>query len=194
MSAIPSTFWSRRNASGLGAASWCSALLCALSSSAWSASVDDPDGSDSSALSGWTLGYAPYTYHYSNAKKERDFEPDDERHKYVWLLNAEKKLDDHQVAGFAYFSNSFGQPSQYAYYGWQFQPLASTPQLFLKLTGGVIHGYKYPYHRKIPLNNRNGWGITAIPAVGWNYNQHWGGQLNVLGKSALMFQLNYTMR
>jgi len=35
---------------------------------------------------------------------------------------------------------------------------------------------------------------SGLHAVGWNYNQHWGGQLNVLGKSALMFQLNYTMR
>ena len=92
------------------------------------------------------------------------------------------------------FSNSFGQPSQYAYYGWQVRPFASTPQLFFKLTGGVIHGYKFPYHKKIPLNNKNGWGITAIPAVGWNLNENWGGQLNLLGTSALMFQLNYSMR
>ena len=115
------------------------------------------------------------------------------KHSYVWLLNAEKQLDERQVAGFAYFSNSFGQPSQYAYYGWQFRPLGSTPQLYFKLTGGVIHGYKFPYHKKIPFNNKNGWGITAIPAVGWNLNENWGGQLNLLGTSALMFQLNYSM-
>lgn len=70
-----------------------------------------------SALAGWTFGYAPYTYHFSEAKKKHDYEPDDEKHSYVWLLNAEKQLDERQVAGFAYFSNSFGQPSQYAYYG-----------------------------------------------------------------------------
>ena len=80
-----------------------------------------------SALAGWTFGYAPYTYHFSEAKKKHDYEPDDEKHSYVWLLNAEKQLDERQVAGFAYFSNSFGQPSQYAYYGWQFRPLGSTP-------------------------------------------------------------------
>lgn len=170
------------------------AALCLSCAMAGASSHDSQTPSNPSALSGWSVGYSPYTYHYSNAKKQHDFEPDDERHKYVWLINAEKKLDDHQLAGFAYFSNSFGQPSQYAYYGWQFQPLSSSPQLFVKLTGGVIHGYRFPYHRKIPLNNKNGWGVTAIPAVGWNYNEHWGGQLNVLGKSALMFQLNYTMR
>lgn len=146
------------------------------------------------ALSGWTLGVAPYTFHFSDAKKEYDWEPDSKKHSYVWLLNAEKQLNDNQVAGLALFSNSFGQFSQYGYYGWQLQPLDSTPQLFFKLTGGIIHGYKYPYHKKIPLNNKNGWGVTAIPAVGWQVNANWGGQINLLGKSALMFQLNYSIR
>ena len=62
------------------------------------------------------------------------------------------------------------------------------------LCNNAIHGYKYPYHKKIPLNNKNGWGITAIPALGWNFDEHLGGQLNLLGKSALMFQLNYSIR
>ena len=127
-------------------------------------------------------------------KKEHDYEPDNEKHSYVWLVNAEKQFDEHQLAGLALFSNSFGQFTQYAYYGWQFRPFDSAPQLFFKITGGVIHGYKYPYHKKIPLNNKNGWGFTAIPAVGWNFNQNWGAQVNVLGNSAMMFQLNYTMR
>ena len=147
-----------------------------------------------SALAGWTFGYAPYTYHFSEAKKKHDYEPDDEKHSYVWLLNAEKQLDERQVAGFAYFSNSFGQPSQYAYYGWQFHPLGSSPQLYFKLTGGVIHGYKFPYNKKIPFNNRHGWGITAIPAVGYDFNRNWGAQINVLGNAGVMFQLNYTVR
>ena len=172
-------------AAGLGAA--------VLAAPAHAALDDNDDGQAPHALSGWRFGYAPYTAHFSDAKKEHAYEPDSEKHSYVWLINAEKHLDAHQVAGFAIFSNSFGQPSQYAYYGWQFQPLSSTPQLFLKLTGGVIHGYKYPFHQKIPLNNRHGWGLTAIPAVGWNLNQHWGGQVNLLGKSALMFQLNYAI-
>ena len=170
------------------------ALLCVLSSTVCAAEAGSQGDVGSSALSGWTFGYAPYTYHFSDAKKEHDYEPDDEKHKYVWLINAEKQLDERQVAGFAYFSNSFGQPSQYAYYGWQFRPVSAAPQLFFKITGGVIHGYKYPYHKKIPLNNKNGWGLTAIPAMGWNFDDHWGAQLNLLGKSALMFQLNYSIR
>ena len=169
-------------------AACCGALLCAAPALSHAA---ESEAAASSFLNGWTLGYAPYTYHFSDAKKEHDFEPENEKHKYVWLLNAEKQLDTHQVAGFALFSNSFGQASQYAYYGWQVRPFSSTPQLFFKLTGGVIHGYKYPYHEKIPFNSKDGWGLTLIPAMGWNLNEHWGGQVNLLGKSALMFQLNY---
>ena len=36
-----------------------------------------------SRLSGWTFGYSPYTLHYSDAKKENDWEPDDQKHSYV---------------------------------------------------------------------------------------------------------------
>ncbi|MBF5004551.1 hypothetical protein [Diaphorobacter caeni] len=153
------------------------------------ATVESP-----SPLAGWTLGYAPYTYHFSDAKKEHDFEPDDEKHKYVWLVTAEKQFGERNVAGLALFSNSFGQFSQYAYYGWMFRPFDSTQQFYVKLTGGVIHGYKYPYNKKIPLNNKSGWGVTVIPAVGWDFSSHWGAQLNLLGNSGLMFQANYTFR
>ena len=147
-----------------------------------------------SALSGWMFGYAPFDWHFSDARKENDFEPDEQKHAYVWLIQAEKELDERHIAGFAYFKNSFGQPSQYAYYGWRFRPLDSAPGLFIKLTGGIIHGYKFPFNKKIPLNNKHGWGITAIPALGYDFNRNWGAQVNVLGNAGVMFQLNYTVR
>ena len=104
-----------------------------------------PSDSGSRALSGWTFGVSPWTVHYSQARKEHDFEPDTQRHSYVWLVQAEKALDERHIAGLALFKNSFGQPTQYLYYGWQWRPLDSAPGLFVKLTGGVIHGYKEPY-------------------------------------------------
>ena len=147
-----------------------------------------------SALSGWMFGYAPFDWHFSDARKENDFEPDEQKHAYVWLIQAEKELDERHIAGFAYFKNSFGQRSQYTYYGWRFRPFDSAPGLFIKLTGGIIHGYKFPFNKKIPLNNRHGWGITAIPALGYDFNRNWGAQVNVLGNAGVMFQLNYTVR
>ncbi|MDR3003458.1 MAG: hypothetical protein LBV14_04410 [Acidovorax sp.] len=167
-------------------------ILCssAYACSSWAAADAETSGS---AWSGWSLGYSPLTYHYSDAKQEHAWEPEEQKHSYVWLLQAEKTLDARHIAGFAVFSNSFGQPSQYGYYGWRFRPFDSTPQLFVKLTAGIIHGYKYPYDKKIPLNNRHGWGITAIPAVGYDFTPNWGGQVNVLGNAGVMFQLNYSV-
>jgi len=176
----PSARWAKRLA--------LSASLLPLA--AFAADADAPP----SALSGWTFGVAPYTHHFSDARREHDYEPENEKHSYVWLLDAEKELDERHVAGLAVFSNSFGQPSQFAYYGWRFRPLDSAPQLYLKLTGGLIHGYRYPYHKKIPLNTSSGWGLTAIPAIGWNFTPQWGAQVNLLGNSAVMFQLNYSLR
>lgn len=143
---------------------------------------------------GWTLGFSPYTLHYSDAKKENDWEPDNEKHSYVWLVQAEKRLDARHIAGLALFSNSFGQFTQYAYYGWQFQPLDSLPGLYAKVTAGVIHGYKEPYHKKIPLNHKSGWGLTAIPALGYQFTPQWSAQINILGNAGLMAQINYTLR
>ena len=146
------------------------------------------------ALSGWSFGASPYTLHYSDARQENDWEPETQKHAYVWLLQAEKALDERHIAGLAVFNNSFGQPTQYLYYGWRFRPLDSAPGFFIKLTGGVIHGYKAPFHRKIPFNHKSGWGLTAIPAVGYDISRNWGAQVNILGSAGLMFQLNYTVR
>lgn len=170
-------------------------MACATASAQTSDPAPVTEKADKpSALSGWMFGYAPFDWHFSDARKENDFEPDEQKHAYVWLIQAEKELDERHIAGFAYFKNSFGQPSQYAYYGWRFRPFDSAPGLFIKLTGGIIHGYKFPFNKKIPLNNRHGWGITAIPALGYDFNRNWGAQVNVLGNAGVMFQLNYTVR
>lgn len=152
------------------------------------------NNNSTSDWAGWTFGLSPYTLHYSDAKKENEWEPDNEKHSYVWLVQAEKRLDARHIAGLALFSNSFGQFTQYAYYGWQFQPLDSLPGLYAKVTAGVIHGYKEPYHKKIPFNHKSGWGVTAIPAIGYQITPHWSAQVNILGNAGLMAQINYTLR
>lgn len=169
-------------------------LLAAATVQAQTAESPSIDTEKNSALTGWTFGYSPYTLHFSDAEQEHSWEPESQKHSYVWLLQAEKELNERNIAGLAIFSNSFGQTTQYAYYGWRFRPFDNMPGLFFKVTGGVIHGYKYPYNKKIPLNNKHGWGLTAIPAVGYDFTRNWGAQVNILGNAGLMFQLNYTVR
>ena len=53
--------------------------------------------------------------------------------------------------GFAMFQNSFGQFSQYGYAGRVFHPWKSQPAVHIKITAGVVHGYKEPHHDTLPL-------------------------------------------
>jgi hypothetical protein len=140
----------------------------------------------------WTVMAGPLTLHYSDIN--RDANSTDEKHKYVWLVGGEKMLTDRYFAGAAFFSNSFGQPTQYVYAGAKFRPFDDTPKFFAKISAGVIHGYKAPYDKKIPINTSSGWGLGVIPSIGWDFNDQFAAQLNVLGAAGLMLQMNATVK
>lgn len=145
-----------------------------------------------SEASQWTLMAAPLTLHFSDIN--RDANSTDEKHKYVWLVGAEKMVTDRYFAGAAFFSNSFGQPTQYVYAGAKFRPFDDTPKFFAKISAGIIHGYKPPYDKKIPINTSSGWGLGVIPSIGWDFNDQFAAQLNVLGAAGLMLQMNATVK
>jgi hypothetical protein len=140
----------------------------------------------------WTLMASPLTLHYSDLKNET-LAPED-KHKYVWLVGAEKMVTNRYFAGAAFFSNSFGQPTQYVYAGAKFRPIDDAPKFFAKVSAGVIHGYKAPYDKKIPVNTASGWGLAIIPSIGWDINEQFAAQLNVLGVAGLMLQMNATIK
>jgi hypothetical protein len=140
----------------------------------------------------WTLMAAPLTLHFSDINRDPD--STDEKHKYVWLVGAEKMVTDKYFAGAAFFSNSFGQPTQYVYVGAKFRPWDERPKFFAKISAGVIHGYKPPYDKKIPINTASGWGLGVIPSIGWDFNDQFAAQLNVLGAAGLMLQMNATVK
>jgi hypothetical protein len=145
-----------------------------------------------SETSRWTLMVSPATTHFSDWKKSTD--PSEVKHSYVWLVGAERKFDDRYFAGAAFFSNSFGQRSQYVYAGAKFRPLENTPEFFAKVSAGVIHGYKAPYNKKIPINTSDGWGLGVIPSIGWDFTEQTALQINLLGAAGLMMQLNTTLK
>jgi hypothetical protein len=140
----------------------------------------------------WTIMAAPVTLHYSDINRKSD--STDEKHKYVWLVGAEKMVTDRYFAGAAFFSNSFGQPTQYVYAGAKFRPWDEQPKFFAKVSAGIIHGYKPPYDKKIPINTSSGWGLGVIPSIGWDFNEQLAAQLNVLGAAGLMLQMNATVK
>jgi hypothetical protein len=78
------------------------------------------------------------------------------------MLNADRAL-----IGGAALKNSFGQPTEYLYVG---QKWDVHENVYLKLTAGLLHGYKDPYQNKIPLNH---YGIAPVivPSIGLRFRQ-----------------------
>ena len=69
---------------------------------------------------------------------------------------------DRALIGGAVFKNSFGQPTQYLYVGQQWD---AHKNVYIKLTAGLLHGYKDQYKNKIPFN-RYGTAPVILPMIG----------------------------
>lgn len=109
----------------------------------------------------WYVQASGFTWH---------FNPDD-AHTDTWLVdlsyNLDKRwLEGQWIVGLALFQNSFGQFSQYLYGGLKWRPWKEEQALYLKLTAGLLHGYKGEYRDKIPLNG-NGVAPAIVPSVGY---------------------------
>jgi hypothetical protein len=119
------------------------------------------------------------------------FDPDPEHTKYSWLVGLEWQSPSRWLAGASYFNNSFNQKCQYLYFGKSWPLESINENLYFKLSGGVLLGYKEPYEDKIPLNN-NGIAPGAVPSLGYKHGD-FNVQLNLLGLSALMLTVGYDL-
>ncbi len=123
----------------------------------------------------WLLQTSVYTKHFT---------PSPEHNNNQKLVNLEYQRPDKIVLGAAAFDNSFGQPSQYVYLGKLWRPLESAPMLHVKLTGGLIHGYKDKYRDKIPYNG-SGIAPAIIPMIGLS-GKHISGEVMLFGTAGVM--------
>lgn len=133
------------------------------------------------------IQYAPKTLHFS---------PSPDHAKWTHLVNVEiqSKYDrvwgaDRTLFGVALFENSFGQFSQYLYWG---QSWDLHPNVYAKLSAGLLHGYRGKYRDKIPFN-RAEVAPAIVPAIGLR----WGNvslEGILLGGAAFQFALGYTFR
>jgi hypothetical protein len=109
----------------------------------------------------WYFQTSYYTRHYS---------PDPRHLNDQRLVNFERLIGNDNLYGAAFFDNSFNQPSQYVYVGRRWRPFESAEIVHVKLTAGVLHGYKGEFQDKIPFNGR-GIAPAILPAVGISGNR-----------------------
>ncbi|MCG6118467.1 MAG: hypothetical protein MEQ07_09790 [Aquimonas sp.] len=74
---------------------------------------------------------SPLTHHWN-------FSPE---HRQVGLLALQRELPDNRFCGISLFSNSFGQPSVYAFTGARHPQLLGQERLYGSLSVGLIYGY-----------------------------------------------------
>ena len=121
----------------------------------------------------WYAQTSVYTRHYS---------PDPEHNNHQDLIGIERNQASGWVFGGATFRNSFRQRSYYAYAGKRYD--SREYPVYLKVTGGLLQGYRGDYKDKIPLN-RYGVAPVIIPSVGTHYGPL-AAELVFLGANAAM--------
>ncbi len=124
---------------------------------------------------------SPYTHHWTSS----------ENHKAVEAVSVQRLLPNTRFCGFSLFTNSFGQPSAYAFTGkyWP-NPIDSMPNLYFSLSGGIMYGYVGKFKNKVPLNV-GGFSPVIIPAVGYRLNARTAIEIQILGTAGVMFGLTW---
>ncbi len=129
--------------------------------------------------------YSVYNKHWSN-------NPEHVNKNHLLNFQIQSNYDrvwgaDKTLFGVAFFKNSFGQPSQYLYWGqqWDFNDY-----VYAKVSAGLLHGYKGKYKDKIPFN-KLGVAPAILPTLGVRYKNA-SVEAIILGNSALMIGVGYT--
>ncbi|WP_397453779.1 sn-glycerol-3-phosphate transporter [Pseudomonas sp. NA-150] len=124
----------------------------------------------------WQVQTSAYTRHFS---------PKPEHNNRQKLIGVEYNEASGLLYGATTFSNSYDQQSVYGYIGKRFEH-ADYP-VYLKVSGGLLYGYRGEHRDKIPLNNL-GVAPVIIPGVG----MHLGpvtAEVVLLGLSATMLNV-----
>jgi hypothetical protein len=128
-------------------------------------------------------------WYFQTSAATMHFQPEPDHNNSQRLLNVEWQSAGRWVIGGAHFQNSFDQPTQYLYAGRIWRPFDAVSALHLKLTGGLVHGYKGEYQGQIPFNDY-GVAPALLPAIGWSWRR-FATELVVFGTSGLMWNVGF---
>ena len=97
---------------------------------------------------------------------------------------------DNWLGGLSVFNNSYGQFTQYLYLGKKLHPWKSHPEVRIKLSAGVAHGYRGKHHDTLPVRWGGSWGLAFVPAIGY-LKDRVGYDLVILKASGFLFLVGY---
>jgi hypothetical protein len=155
-------------------------LLLVLSSA--SATGEDGEDSDSNSDYWFDSVYMSggYGIHWTDSEDYNGTQ---------WLVGLDASRNDRHRIGIALFNNSFGQFSQYYYYGYKWRLPFISESAHLTLTGGMLYGYVDEYEDKLNPN-WDGWAPAIIPSIGWKKDRL-GFDFAILGDAGAMFLVGY---
>lgn len=120
----------------------------------------------------WTKHYNPEPDHNNHQKLiNLEYYFNDEMKFFVNPEQLSWRDDIRWLTGAATFKNSYDQQSLYLYGGGRYDYfLDEHSQAYIKLTAGLLYGYRGEYKDKIPLNNL-GVAPVILPALGIQYRK-----------------------
>ncbi len=128
-------------------------------------------------------------YFFQTTIKTWHFHPKPDHDNHQHLLNFEVIDPSDWLAGAAYFDNSFDQKTRYYYVGKRWWWDIHGVPTYIKLTGGLLNGYKGEYRDEIPFN-KTGTAPVVIPAFGLRY-ERFGGEVILFGTAGAMVTVGY---
>jgi len=170
--------WRRYVGGGIAWLAVCLSVLVMLHSAE---AADAPDQQSPSPAGTFTVLGSPGVLHFNSDPEHVD---------WSWLVGLQwQKPDTRWHLGYSYFNNSFGQKSHFYYAGYTWNLGEKYPDWYLRLSAGLIYGYKEPYENKVPLNH-NGYSPGLFPALGYKRDR-WNFQLVILGTAGMMATVGY---
>lgn len=130
------------------------------------------------------LKYPAGRWYFQTSAYTRHFNPSPQHTNHQRMLDFEYWAPDKWVWGASFQRNSFNQPTEYIYLGRLWRPFDFAPLIHLKLTAGVIHGYKGEFRDKIPFNHY-GYAPAIVPAIGIS-GKRFASEIILLGNAAVM--------
>lgn len=127
---------------------------------------------------------------YAQAGAYVHWNDSDEFRGLPWFGGIEYHRRDDWFAGLSLFNNSFGQFSQYLYLGKTFHPSDSRPEFRVKLSAGIVHGYRGEHYDTLPIRWGGSWGLGFVPAIGYQKGRV-GYDVATLGIGGLLFLVGF---